>query len=167
MHLELNDLPPKYRAQAERQIAARGRSDGDALATAARAAKATEKAFDSKGEYEYYISVVLPGLARGEILRCEQHPRFLLFPEGEYDGVKLRAIRYTADFRLDRADGTVEIVEIKSQFVKRMQRDYHIRKRIFIETVARPNGWRFREQITDDTKDEQRRWRELTREGGA
>ena len=54
----------------------------------------------------------------------EQHPAFPLFPAGEYDTMKLRPIRYTADFRLTYADGTVEIVEIKSKFVRRMQRDY-------------------------------------------
>ena len=161
MRIELSDLPPAYRAQAERQLAERAKAKDDPLAAAVSAAKRCGREFDSRGEYEFYIGTVLPKLAAGELRAWEQHPRFVLFPAGEYDGVALRELRYTADFRLDYADGGVEIVEIKSKFVRRMQRDYHIRRRIFIETVARPAGWRFREIITADTKDEIKRWREL------
>lgn len=161
MRIELSVLPPAYRAQAEKQLAERARKKGDPVAASARQAAACGRTFDSRGEYEFYIGTVLPKLAARELRAWEQHPRFVLFPAGEYDGVKLREIRYTADFRLDYADGGVEIVEVKSKFVRRMQRDYHIRRRIFIETVARPAGWRFREIITADTKDEIKRWREL------
>ena len=57
--LELSDLPPRYRAQAERQLA-RGKKRGDPMQEAARAAKRTGKAFDSQGEYEYYMGTVAP-----------------------------------------------------------------------------------------------------------
>ena len=65
--LELSDLPPRYRAQAERQLA-RGKKRGDSMQEAARAAKRTGKAFDSQGEYEYYMGTVAPRVARGEIV---------------------------------------------------------------------------------------------------
>ena len=77
----------------------------------------------------------------------------------KYFRLHRRSIRYTADFRLDYVDGTVEIVEVKSKFVKRMQRDYHIRRRIFIEKYARPNGWKFTEVITCDSKDDIKAWK--------
>ena len=163
MRLELSDLPPWARAQAEKQLAKQAKGAGNTLSAAVRAAKATGWEFDSRGEFEYYIGTIAPKMATGEIVKCEQHPRFILFPEGEYDGIKLCAIRYTADFRLDYADGTVEIVEIKSKFVRRMQRDYHIRRRIFLEQV-RPLGWKFREIITADSKEEAAKWRELAKE---
>ena len=137
--LELSDLPPRYRAQAERQLA-RGKKRGDPMQEAARAAKRTGKAFDSQGEYEYYMGA------------------------GEYGAMKLRPVRYTADFRLVYADGTVEIVEVKSKFVRRMQRDYALRRRVFLELVARPAGWRFTEIITADSAEEVKRWRELVKE---
>lgn len=163
MRLELSDLPAWARAQAEKQIAARQvKKNQNPVEAAAKAAKASGRDFDSLGEWEFYIGTIAPKMAYGEIVKCEQHPRFVLFPEGEYNGVKLRAIRYTADFRLDYADGTVEIVEIKSKFVRRMQRDYHIRRRIFLEQV-RPLGWKFREVITCDSKDEQEQWEKLKR----
>ena len=164
MRMELFDLPPAYRAQAEKQLAQRARKKGDPLAAAASAARSTGRSFESRGEYEYYVGAILPKLATGEIKQCEQHPRFLLFPASEYGCVALREIRYTADFRLDYADGSVEIVEVKSKFVRRMQRDYHIRRRIFIETLARPAGWRLTEIITADSADEIKRWKQLAKE---
>ena len=164
MRMELSDLPPHYRAQAEKQLAAQAKKKHDPMTAAIRQARAAGREFDSMGEYEFYIGAVLPKLATGEIKACEQHPRFLLFPAGEYGGVALREIRYTADFRLDYADGAVEIVEVKSKFVRKMQRDYHIRRRIFIEQIARPAGWRFREIITADSREEIKRWRELAKE---
>lgn len=165
MRLELSDLPPAYRAQAEKQLAAQAKkSKRDPMRSAMQQAKAAGRDFDSMGEYEFYIGAVLPKLATGEIKACEQHPRFVLFPAGEYGGLALGAIQYTADFRLDYADGTVEIVEVKSKFVRKMQRDYPVRRRIFIEQIARPAGWSFREIITADSRDEIKRWRELARE---
>lgn len=107
MNMELDDLPPRYRAQAEQQLAARKRRAADPLAEAVKQAKAVGRDFDSRGEYEFYTGTVLPKIARGEIVACEQHPAFPLFPAGEYDTMKLRPIRYTADFRLTYADGTV------------------------------------------------------------
>lgn len=161
--LELSDLPPRYRAQAETQLAKGRKKRSDPLAEAARAAKITDKEFDSLGEYEYYIGTVAPKVARGEIVEWEAHPCFPLFPAGQYGALELRPVRYTADFRLVYADGTVEIVEIKSKFVRRMQRDYALRRRVFLEQVARPAGWKFTEIITADSKEEIDRWTELTK----
>lgn len=165
MNMKLDDLPPRYRAQAEQQLAARKRRAADPLAEAVKQAKAAGRDFDSRGEYEFYTGTVLPKMARGEIVECEQHPAFPLFPAGEYGTMKLRPIRYTADFRLTYADGTVEIVEIKSKFVRRMQRDYPVRRRVFLEQIARPAGWKFTEIITAEDKDDLKRWRELAKEG--
>lgn len=148
MAVKLSDLPPKYREQVLKQLVERKRE------------KSREKPvpvagmpeFDSRGEQEFYLGVIVPKMQRGEVVRCEAHPRFDLFPKGEYCGIQLSAVRYTADFRLEYVDGTVEIVEIKSRFVRRMQRDYALRRRVFLEQVARPRGWRFREVITDENK---------------
>ena len=161
--LELSDLPPRYRAQAEAQLAKERKKRSDPLAAAARAAKITGKEFDSLGEYEYYIGTVAPKVSWFEIVEWEAHPCFPLFPAGQYGALKLRPVRYTADFRLVYADGTVEIVEIKSKFVRRMQRDYALRRRVFLEQVARPAGWKFTEIITADSKEEIDRWTELTK----
>lgn len=49
MRMELSDLPPKYRAQAEAQIAARSRAKAPPLEAVAAAAKKTGREFDSRG----------------------------------------------------------------------------------------------------------------------
>ena len=76
--MELEDLPPRYRAQAEAQIAARSRGkcvSPQAIPDAARTAGKLGKAFESRGEYEYYMSVIVPGIQSGKILKATTHVR--------------------------------------------------------------------------------------------
>lgn len=98
MRMELSDLPPKYRAQAEAQIAARCRAKAPTLEAVAAAAKKTGREFDSRGEYDYYMGMILPKVQRGEIVKVESHRRFTMLPEKEYGNVKLPAMHYTPDF---------------------------------------------------------------------
>lgn len=81
MRMELSDLPPKYRAQAEAQIAARCRAKAPTLEAMAAAAKKTGREFDSRGEYDYYMGMILPKVQRGEIVKVESHRRFTMLPE--------------------------------------------------------------------------------------
>ena len=87
MRMELSDLPPKYRAQAEAQIAARSRAKAPPLEAVAAAAKKTGREFDSRGEYDYYMGMILPKVQRGEIVKVESHRRFTMLPEKEYGRV--------------------------------------------------------------------------------
>lgn len=146
MRLELKDLPPKMRQQAMKIMA---EEDERKSARASPRKPADKSRFDSKGEAEFYLGVITPGLRSGEIVSCEEHPVFKLFDAAEFCGLKLGTIRYTADFKLTYKNGTVEVVEIKSKFVRKMQRDYPVRRRAFIEQYAKPNGWIFKEIITD------------------
>ena len=49
-------------------------------------------------------------------------------------------------------NGTVEAVEVKHEAIRKNQRDYIYRRRLFIDNVARPNGWRFTEYIKREDK---------------
>lgn len=168
--LELDDLPPRYRAQAEAQIAQRTRGKctqtQQTLADAAKSAGRMGKTFESRGEYEYYISVVVPGIESGRIIKATPHAAFPLLPAKEYGNVKLPAARYTADYVLVYADGTVEVVEIKSKFTRRAQRDYIYRRRLFIDLIAEPKGYKFTEIITPDSKSEIKEWKRLAEQAG-
>ena len=155
MRMELSDLPPKYRAQAEAQIAARSRAKAPTLEAVAAAAKKTGREFDSRGEYDYYMGMILPKVQRGEVVKVESHRRFTMLPEKEYGNVKLPAMHYTPDFVLTYADGTVEVVEVKSKFTRR---------RMFIDLVAEPRGWRFVEHITPDTAAEIKAWKKCAQQ---
>jgi hypothetical protein len=116
MRMELSDLPPKYRAQAEAQIAARCRAKAPTLEAVAAAAKKTGREFDSRGEYDYYMGMILPKVQRGEIVKVESHRRFTMLPEKEYGNVKLPAAHYTPDFVLTYADGSIVNLRCSSTF---------------------------------------------------
>ncbi len=164
MRINLEDLPPRYRAQAEAQIAERKNKKapaGDSLAEAAAAAGRLGKAFGSRGEYKFYIGAILPGVQNGRITRATPQVRFDLLPEKEFCGMRLPAAHYTCDYMIEYADGTVEVVEIKSKFTRRAQRDYIYRRRLFVDLIAEPRGWKFREVITDDTRENMKKWKEL------
>ena len=122
--------------------------------------------FESRGEYEYYMSVVIPGIESGRIIKATPHVAFPLLPQKEYCGIVLPAARYTADYVLVYADGTVEVVEIKSKFTRRAQRDYIYRRRLFIDLIAEPKGYKFTEIITPDSKNEIKEWKRLAEQVG-
>nr|DAS54822.1 MAG TPA: Endonuclease [Caudoviricetes sp.] len=167
--MELEDLPPQYRAQAEAQIAARswGKcTSPQPMADVARTAGKLGKTFESRGEYEYYMSIIVPGIQSGKIIEATPHVAFSLLPAKEYGNVKLPAARYTADYVLKYADGTVEVVEIKSKFTRRAQRDYIYRRRLFIDLIAEPKGYKFTEIITPDSQSEVKEWKRLAEQAG-
>ena len=163
VRLELEDLPPRYRAQAELQIARRKSGTCAAKMTengqyrertgqkGAVCAKSAEKPCREPPESErrYYREYILPKVACGQVVQVQEQVVFDLLPEKTYCGLKLPKARYKPDFVLTYADGTVEIVEVKSKFTRRMQRDYIYRRRLFIDLIAEPRGWKFTEWFAD------------------
>lgn len=109
---------------------------------------------------------MLPGIQSGRIIKATPHVAFPLLPAKDFCAVHLPAARYTADYVLEYADGTVEVVEIKSKFTRRAQRDYIYRRRLFIDLIAEPKGYTFREIITPDTKSEIKEWKRLAEQAG-
>ncbi len=95
---------------------------------------------------------IWPRELAGEIDHVERHVRFELLPKAEYCGISLPAAHYTPDFLIYYKDGTVEAVEVKHEAIRKNQRDYIYRRRLFIDNVARPNGWRFTEYIKREDK---------------
>lgn len=150
VRLELEDLPPRYRAQAERQILQR-KSGKQTQKRAENGKNRDGNAENRKPESEkrYYREVILPKVACGLVVKVQEQIVFELLPEKAYCGLKLPKARYKPDFVLTYADGTVEIVEVKSKFTRRMQRDYIYRRRLFIDLIAEPRGWKFTEWYAD------------------
>lgn len=150
VRLELEDLPPRYRAQAELQILQR-KSGKQTQKRAENGKNRNGNAENRKPESEkrYYREVILPKVACGLVVKVQEQIVFELLPEKAYCGLKLPKARYKPDFVLTYADGTVEIVEVKSRFTRRMQRDYIYRRRLFIDLVAEPRGWKFTEWFAD------------------
>ncbi len=102
-----------------------------------------------ESEKRYYREVILPKVASGLVVKVQEQIVFELLPEKAYCGLKLPKAQYKPDFVLTYADGTVEIVEVKSRFTRRMQRDYIYRRRLFIDLIAEPRGWKFTEWFAD------------------
>lgn len=150
VRLELEDLPPRYRAQAELQILQR-KSEKQTKKREENGKNRDGNAENRKPESEkrYYREVILPKVACGLVVKVQEQIVFELLPEKAYCGLKLPKARYKPDFVLTYADGTVEIVEVKSRFTRRMQRDYIYRRRLFIDLVAEPRGWKFTEWYAD------------------
>lgn len=150
VRLELEDLPPRYRAQAELQILQR-KSGKQTQKKAENGKNRDGNAENRKPESEkrYYREVILPKVACGLVVKVQEQIVFELLPEKAYCGLKLPKARYKPDFVLTYADGTVEIVEVKSRFTRRMQRDYIYRRRLFIDLIAEPRGWKFTEWFAD------------------
>lgn len=150
VRLELEDLPPRYRAQAELQILQR-KSGKQTQKRAENGKNRDGNAENRKPESEkrYYREVILPKVACGLVVKVQEQITFELLPEKAYCGLKLPKARYKPDFVLTYADGTVEVVEVKSKFTRRMQRDYIYRRRLFIDLIAEPRGWKFTEWYAD------------------
>ncbi len=150
VRLELEDLPPRYRAQAELQILQR-KSGKQTQKRAENGKNRDGNAENRKPESEkrYYREVILPKVACGLVVKVQEQIVFELLPEKAYCGLKLPKARYKPDFVLTYVDGTVEIVEVKSKFTRRMQRDYIYRRRLFIDLIAEPRGWKFTEWYAD------------------
>lgn len=104
---------------------------------------------DSELERQYYAAVLWPKIMAGLVVSVELHKRFTLYPADIYCGLRLPAAHYTPDFFITYQNGTVEVVEVKSAAVRKLQRDYIYRRRLFIERYARPNGWKFTEYIQE------------------
>ena len=69
--------------------------------------------FDSVLEMRFYQEVVLPGVVNGTIVRYELQKPYLLQEGFSHHGIFVRPIVYVADFYLEYADGTEEVVDTK------------------------------------------------------
>ena len=142
MHIDdIRCLGPVVRKELERQIAERQKQQGQKE----NCRKKPQSDFDSKAEEDFYYSDVWPKIQKKEIVNCELHKTFLLLPKSEYCGIKLHKGEYTPDFILTYRNGMIEVIEVKSKTIRKLQRDYIYRRRLFIDKYARPNGWEFRE----------------------
>lgn len=142
MGISINDLSPWARRKALKKYQEEQEKEQKRAA-----APKLEDAFDSQLEREYYLAEILPRVRSGEISTVSLHEQFEILPASSYCGIRLPAAHYTPDFVVTYADGTIEVVEVKSKQIRRMQRSYVYRRRLFIDRYARPNGWKFTEVI--------------------
>ena len=124
-----------------------------------------KKEFDSEAERIYYYDYLYPLLLIKEIKSVELHKSFEILSAINQNGIKLKAKVYTPDFIIHYPNGSVKVVEIKGKVIKKLQRDYQLRKHLFIEKYVLPNGWEFEEIIAEDiTGNENRKCKSKSRQ---
>lgn len=101
--------------------------------------------FQSYAERLYWETYVQPMLLIGEIKSYDLHRSFEVVPAVKWGNVNLRAKVYTPDFFLEMADGSIKVVELKGKVVRKLQRDYPLRRQLFILNYCIPNHWEFEE----------------------
>ena len=104
--------------------------------------------FDSLAEEIYYNTQIKPKLASGEYVSCELHKTFQILAALPEYGYKERV--YTPDFFITKQNGDVLVVEMKGKAVKKLQRDYPLRRHLFLEKYCVPNQWKFREEHSEE-----------------
>lgn len=69
--------------------------------------------FDSELEMKYYRDVVLPGVESGRIKYYELQKPYELQPKFVHDDKIVQPIKYVADFYIEYADGSSEVIDTK------------------------------------------------------
>lgn len=147
MGVDISALGPAAQTQVRAELARRELNQrAQEKQHRERAAPATD-GMGSNLEREYYAAYIWPKVLAGLVASVEVQRRFDLWPAADYCGLHLPPAHYKPDFFITYATGTVEVVEVKSHFTRKAQRDYIYRRRLFIELYARPKGWKFTEYI--------------------
>ena len=113
--------------------------------------KTTKKAnceFDSLAEKNFYDYYVTRYLKNKFITKLELHNQFVIVDAvPEY---KLKSKVFNPDFIITTAKGETFVIEMKGKVVRKLQRDYGLRKQLFILKYCLPNGWKFIELKSED-----------------
>lgn len=149
MGVDIKSLGAAAQAQVKAELERRARLRQTADTVAAARASPLLPGADSKLERDYYAAYIYPDILAGRVASCELHKRFELFPASDFCGLHLPPAHYTPDFFITYANGAVKVVEVKAAKIRKLQRDYIYRRRLFIELYARPRGWAFAEYIPD------------------
>ena len=87
--------------------------------------------FDSEMEANYYRDQILPRLKNGEIEDLVLQPEFILIPDFEKNGKKMKGVKYIADFQFyDKVQDRIRVIDVKcmetEEFIlRRKMFDYH------------------------------------------
>lgn len=101
--------------------------------------------FQSLAEERYFSLYVQPLMLAKQIVSCEMHESFPIVEQVKLGNTSFRERVYTPDFVLHFADGRTKVVEVKGTKVRKLQRDYPLRRQLFILKYCIPNNWEFEE----------------------
>jgi hypothetical protein len=110
--------------------------------------------FDSQLEMKYYRDVLCPKVESGEVVYYELQKKYELQPKFSRNGKTVLPVTYVADFYIQYADGSIEVVDTKGcpDSIAKLKRklfwyrypdiDYH-----WITYVQKWGGWRDYEEV--------------------
>lgn len=104
--------------------------------------------FDSLAEKNFFFYYLEQYIKNGFVVEYELHNEFVILdciPE-----YKLRKKVFKPDFLITTQKGETFVIEMKGKVVKKLQRDYGLRKHIFIEKYCIPNNWKFIELKSEE-----------------
>lgn len=82
--------------------------------------------FDSKIEARYYEHLKILK-QQGIVKEFELQPKFVLLDKFKKNGKTYRAITYNADFKVEYADGRIEVVDVKGMVTQQ----FELRRKLF------------------------------------
>lgn len=106
--------------------------------------------FQSLAEQRYYERYIRPFELAEKLDHWSMHESFVVVDAVSYQGNNFRAKIYTPDFMLYFKDGSVKAVEVKDDKIRKLQREYPLKKQLFIMKYCIPNGWDFDEVRASD-----------------
>jgi Protein of unknown function (DUF1064). len=101
--------------------------------------------FQSLAEEIYYHHYIQPLILQGKLESVNMHETFQIVEAVQWGKIKLAAKVYTPDFVIRFLDGKIKVIEIKGTKVKKLQRDYPLRRQLFLLKYCIPNDWEFEE----------------------
>lgn len=104
--------------------------------------------FDSLAEENFYCLYLKKYIDKGFIIECNVHNSFVILEA--LPQYKLKNKKFTPDFIIKTKNNETFVVEMKGSVVKKLQRDYNLRKHLFIEKYCIPNNWFFIELKSED-----------------
>ena len=108
----------------------------------------SESEFDSLAEENFYNFYLYQYIKNGFITEYSLHNEFVVLDAiPEY---KLRKKVFKPDFLITTKNKETFVIEMKGKVVKKLQRDYGLRKHIFISKYCIPNNWKFIELKSEE-----------------
>lgn len=110
----------------------------------------TKKEFQSLAEERYYEFYIRPLEIAGLLESWSMHESFVVAESFTYQGKSYKSRVYTPDFVLKMKDGKTRVIEIKGTKVKKLQREYPLKKQLFIQKYCIPKNWTFEEIVAEE-----------------
>lgn len=101
--------------------------------------------FQSLAEQRYFEYYVQPLEITGQLDHWSIHESFVVCEAFSYEGRRFTQKIYSPDFMLYFKDGSVKAVEVKDKHIRKLQREYPLKRQLFVQKYCVPNHWIFEE----------------------